>query len=69
MKRFSNLDVIAMVVALGLELNNTTKEVGYVARSLFEEDMLGGLDSILEWYVPSIGLDFTKCFEDEDEGR
>ena len=58
-----------MVVAWGLELNKSTKEVRYVAKTLFAEDMLVGLDSILEWSVPGIGSDFVECFEDEDEGR
>ena len=68
MKCHSNLDVIVMVVAWGLELSNPIEEVGYVARSLFVEDMLGGLDSILEWSIPGIGSDLSECFEDEDEG-
>ncbi len=68
-KRCSNLDVIAMVVAWGLELNNPIEEVRYVAKTLFAEDMLRGLDSMLDWSIPGIGLDFVECFEDEDEGK
>ena len=58
-----------MVVAWGLELNNPIKEVRYEARTLFAKDMLGGLNYILNWSVPSIGLDLFECFEEEDEGK
>ena len=40
-----------------------------MAKTMFEDDLLGRLDSILEWSTPRIGSDLTECFEDEDEGR
>ena len=43
--------------------------MGYVARSLFEEYMLGGLDSILECSIPGIELNFIEFFEGKDERR
>ena len=58
-----------MVVAWGLELKNPIEEVGYVVRALFAKDIMGGLDSILEWSILGIGSDFVVCFKDEDEGR
>ena len=58
-----------MIVAWGLEMGNATKEVRYIIKSLFDENMLGGLESILEWSVPRAGYNFFECFEDEDKGR
>ena len=43
----SNLDIIAMVIAWGLDLNKMIEEVRYVEKMLFVEDMLGGSDYIL----------------------
>ena len=58
-----------MVIAWGLELNKSVDEVCYVAKTLFAEDMLGGLDYILDWSVPGIEADLVECFEQKDEGR
>ena len=47
-KRCSNLDIISMVIAWGLELSKPVDEVRFVEKTLFTEDMLGGLDFILD---------------------
>lgn len=40
-----------------------------ISLGMTAEDMLGGLDSILEWSILGISSDLSECFEDEDEGR
>ena len=56
-----------MVIAWGLELSKPMDEVHFVAKFFFVEDMLGGLDFILDWSVPGMGADLAECFEQEDE--
>lgn len=58
-----------MVVAWGLELNVSMEEVDFMMQSLFDNNLLSGLDSILEWSVSGIGFDFSECFKDENKGR
>ena len=63
------MDVISMVIAWGLEMNKPIDEVQYVAKTLFMDDMLGGLDFILDWSVLGMGVDLADCFELEDENQ
>ena len=53
-KRRTNLDVISIFIAWGLELNNDTHVVERVIQVLFDDDLLGTLSLILEWSIPSM---------------
>lgn len=50
-------DIVTMVVVWGLELGDTIDNVLWVVRSIVDDEWLVGLNSILEWVVPSVGFD------------
>lgn len=60
----SNMDIVTMVVAWGLELGDTTNNVQWVVRSIVEDEWLLGLNSVLEWAIPGAGFDVNEGFED-----
>lgn len=65
-----NLDIISMVIAWGLESGDNTDTIKWAVTSIFEDAMLEGLDSILEWAVPGVGFDYLEGFveaKDADE--
>lgn len=59
-----NLDIISMVIAWGLEIGDDIETVKWAATSLFDDDFIEGLDSILEWVVPGVGFDYSEGFEE-----
>lgn len=59
-----NLDIISMIIAWGLEIGEDIEMVKWAITLIFEDEMLEGLDSILEWVVLGVGLDYSEGFED-----
>lgn len=53
-----------MVVAWGLELGDTMKNVKWVVCSIIDYEWLIGLDSFLEWVVLGVGFDVSEGIED-----
>lgn len=62
-----NTDIASMLFAWGMELNEEVEIVKWVVRSLFEEELLGKLESLVEWVVLGKGYDVSKGIEDMDE--
>lgn len=50
-------------------MGESTDEVQHIIEDLFEKEMLGGLESILEWAIPGIKSDVSECFKDEEDAR
>ena len=40
-----------------------------MVNSLFDDEMLGGLDLVLDWAILSVGTEVEDCFEVDNENR
>jgi len=63
-----NIDIVSMALAWGLQLEDEEDTVKWVMTS-FDEEILLGMDSILEWAVPGLGSDISKCYKDEGDAK
>lgn len=64
-----NVDIAVIVMAWGLEIACLVEEVEWVMKILFLEDLIVGIDSLLEWPWPGKGFDYRECYENIEEGR
>lgn len=53
-------------LAWGIELEDEMDTVKWVMNSLFNKEILLGVDSIFEWVVLRRGTHISECFEDEN---
>ena len=63
------MDIVAMIMAWGLQVGEHEQVVGWVMRELFEEELISNMDALLEWAHPGWAFDFSEGYEDEEEGR
>ena len=63
-----NVDIAAIVMAWGLEIERPIEEVEWVMRNFFQDDLSVGMESLLERAWPGKGFDYSECFEDYEEG-
>ena len=63
------IDIVAMIMAWGLELDFPLEEVEWVMKMLFLVDLIFEVESLLEWAWPGHGFDYSECFENEEEGK
>lgn len=57
-----------MIMAWGLESNENVQVVKWVMESLFPNNLIVGLGSLLEWVAPRFGFDYSEYFVDWEEG-
>lgn len=62
-----NVDIASMIFAWGLELNEEIEVIKWVMSSLFDANLLMGMDSFLEWAVLGVGYDVLEGIKDTDE--
>lgn len=62
-----NTDIASMIFAWGMELNEEVVIIKWVMSSLFDEELLGKMESLVEWAVPGQGYDVSEGIEDMDE--
>lgn len=52
----TNMEIYSLIVAWGLELKDTVDKVRRVLKELITKKNLDGLDSVLEWVFPRVGI-------------
>ena len=52
-----------------MDIARPIEVVEWVTKSLFHDDLIVGIDSLLEWAWSGQGFDHSECFENIEEGR
>ena len=60
------MHIYSLIVVQGLDLGEPVEMVRMVMQKILHEDFLIGMESILKWMVPSVGLDYSEGLVDDE---